>query len=53
MKGAWSGASILITQKVYIKFGIASVINCRCFWYKGSRLIDYKSEAATYPYSVN
>ena len=29
------------------------VINCRCFWYKDSRLIDYKSEAATYPYSVN
>ena len=23
------------------------------FWYKDSRLIDYKSEAATYPYSAN
>ena len=42
-----------IAQKVYAKFGIASVINCRCFWYKDSRLIDYKSEAATSPYSVN
>ena len=30
-----------------------AVINCRCFWHKDSRLIDYKSEAATSPYSVN
>lgn len=47
MKGAGDDASILITQKAYTKFGIVSVINCRCFWHKGSRLIDYKSEAAT------
>ena len=53
MKGAWNGASILVTRKVYIKFWMVSVINCRCFWYKDSRLIDYKSEAATSPYSVN
>ena len=30
-----------------------AVINCRCFWHKDSRLIDYKSEAATSPYFVN
>ena len=29
------------------------VINRRYFWYKDSRLIDYKSEAATSPYFVN